>query len=96
MAGGPRATPEVHGQANLLVLHAVDVVRQAAGAAPRRRRSVHVEIVGVEEARRRLLQLDALAATDAVAARSSFLAPNARHQRLVQRDTRTPTAARPR
>ena len=67
---------------NLRVLRAVDVVRQAAGAAPRRRRSIHDEIVGVEEARRRLLQLDALAATDAVAARSSFSPPNAHHQRL--------------
>ena len=58
----------VYGQVNLRVLRAVDVVCQWAGAAPRSRRSAHVEIVGVEEAQRRLLQLDALGASTAVAA----------------------------
>ena len=69
MAGWPCAMPEVHGQVIFRVLRAVDAVRQAAGAAPRSRRSVHVEVVGVEEAWRRPLQLDALGATTAVAAR---------------------------
>ena len=92
MAGGPCAMPEVHGQVHLRVLRAVDVVCQWAGAAPRSRRSVHVEIVGVEEARRRLLQLDALGATTAVAARPSSWAPDAHHQRprLASAPSRSP------
>ena len=92
MAGGPCAMPEVPGQVNLRVLRAVDVVGQAASAAPRSRRSLHVEIVGVEEARRRLLQLDALGATTAVAARPSFLAPDEHRQRprLASAPSRSP------
>ena len=92
MAGGPCAMPEVHGQVIFRVLRAVDAVGQAVGAAPRSRRSLHVEIVGVEEARRRLLLLDALGATTSVAARPSFLAPDAHHQRprLASAPSRSP------
>ena len=92
MAGGPCAMPEVHGQVNLRVLRGVDVVGQWAGAARRSRRSLQVETVGAEEARRRLLQLDAPGATTAVAARPSFLAPDAHRQRprLASAPSRSP------
>ena len=92
MAGGPCAMPEVHGQVIFRVLRAVDVVGQAASAAPRSRRSLHVEIFGVEEAQRRLLQLDALGASTSVAARPSSWAPDAHHQRprLASAPSRSP------